>query len=82
MLNDGTRALKNLFRFTKGDIRKPTSICSEAKLWEGVAAPDMADLFFSSTLPLLSALIFFCALVFTEEKAQEKDRMAGSLDKF
>jgi len=61
VLNDGTRALKNLFRYTKGDICKPTSICLEAKLWEGVTAPDMADLFFSSILPPLSALILFCA---------------------
>lgn len=82
MLNDGRIALKNLFRDTEGDICKPTPICLEAKLWEGVAAPDMADLFLSSALPPLSALIFFCALVFPEEKAQEKDRMAGSLDKF
>lgn len=82
MLKYGTTALKNLFRYTKDDISKPTSICLQAKLWEGVKTPDMVDLFFSSTLPPLPALIFVCMLVFREEKAQEKDRMTGSLDKF
>lgn len=82
MLKYGTTALKNLFRYTKDDISKPTSICLQAKLWEGVKTLDMVDLFFSSTLPPLPALIFVCKLVFRVEKAQEKDRMTGSLDKF
>lgn len=82
MLKYGTTALKALFRYTKDDICKPTSICLEAKLWEGVATPDKVDLFFSSTLPPLPAHIFFCTFVFRAEKAEEKDRMTGSLDKF
>lgn len=73
MLKYGTTALKALFRYTKDDICKPTSICLEAKLWEGVATPNKVDLFFSSTLPPLPAHIFFCTFVFRAEKAEEKE---------
>jgi len=82
VLKYDTTALKTLFRYTKDDICKPTSICLEAKLWEGVETPDTVDLFFSSTLPPLPALILFHTFVFRVEKAEEKDRMTGSLDKF
>lgn len=82
MLKYDTTALKTLFRYTKDDSCKPTSICLEAKLWEGVETPDMVDLFFPSTLPPVPAHIFFCTFVFRAEKAEEKDRMTGSLDKF
>lgn len=42
----------------------------------------MVDLVFSSILLPLPALIFFCTFVFRAEKAEEKDRTMGSLDKF
>lgn len=82
MLKYDTTALKTLFGYTKDDICKPTSICLDAKLWEGVETPDMVDLFFSSLLLPLPALIFFCTFVFRAEKAEEKDTMMGSPDKF
>lgn len=82
MLKYGTTALKALFRYTKDDICKPTSICLGTKLWEGVVTPDKVDLFFSPTLPLFPAHICFCTFVFRAEKAEEKDRMTGSLHKF
>lgn len=80
MLKYGTTALKALFRYTKDDICKPTSICLEAKLWEGVATPDKVDLFFSPTLPPLPVRIFFCTFVFRAEKSEgerQNDREPG-----